>query len=167
MARGFLPASQQGILQTLVSFPISAAFPELAEGFCNCRQQTLCALDILSLKNFSLHSKLLTASVKDMPQNKEKYLTRVTTTKPQVTLQRDRGDRTGAGGENKSVILFSIKLEIDALSTFINQMEFQSGSLQVDTASVQCTPPATFNESIEEKVLDIRQELIAAGLIRQ
>jgi hypothetical protein len=70
MARGFLPASQQGILQTLISFPISAAFPELAEGFCNCRQRSLSTLDILPSKSFSFHPKLLTASVKGITQNK-------------------------------------------------------------------------------------------------
>jgi hypothetical protein len=46
MASGVLPASQQGILQELVSFPLSAAFPERAKGFCNCLQQPLCALDL-------------------------------------------------------------------------------------------------------------------------
>jgi hypothetical protein len=125
MASGVLPARQQGILQTLVSLPISAALQECANGFCNCWQQPLCALDILSPKGFSLHqitklnlqplynpekNILLTASVKGIPQNKERYLTRFPNPKPRVTLQSERRDRAGAGGENKFVPNFRFYL---------------------------------------------------------
>jgi len=114
MASGVLPARQQGILQALVFFPVSAALQECAGGFCDCRQQPPCTLDILPPKGFSLHPKaklnlqplynpekniLLTAFVKGIPQNKERYLTRVPNPKPLVPLQRGRRDRAGAGGE--------------------------------------------------------------------
>jgi len=110
MASGVLPARQQGILQTLVAFLVSASFPERAEGRYHCWQQAPCTLP----KVFSLPPKaklnlqplynsekniLLTASVKVIPQNKERYLTRVPNPKLRVTLQREQRDRTGTGGK--------------------------------------------------------------------
>jgi len=47
MARGVLPASQQGILQALVSFPVSVSFLERAEGLYHCRQKVHCTFNLL------------------------------------------------------------------------------------------------------------------------
>jgi hypothetical protein len=69
MASGVQPASQQGILQKLISFPISASFPERDGGLYHCRQLPPCTPDILPPEGFSLHPKLLTASVKGITQN--------------------------------------------------------------------------------------------------